>query len=152
MTDAITLHRTAIAAIGANITGITKAFIIPPAKLDTADLPALYVLTSSANNDFEADGDELVEKVRTYRIQVAGIPTGQADPETREGLLAPIIEAVVIAFSSYPNLNNTAGVQESLPKSDSGIVILPEYGMQFVGFEVRLQVTYVADRQFALSE
>ena len=144
----IALHKTAIATIAGTVTGITKAFEYSPAKIDTAELPALYILTGDANNDFEIIGDDMVQTTRTYRLQVACVPTGQASAETREALIPPIIEATVNKFAGAPFLNGTIGVKNSLPKSDSGIVVLPEFGMMFVGFEVRLQVTYVVERQY----
>jgi hypothetical protein len=141
-----------IQTIGAAVSGITMAFDVPPANLETAELPALFVFTGRASDDEEILGSDEVMETRTYRVQVAVLPTGQGDPNTRERLCRPLIEAVVQAFESHPSLGGVAGVQNAYPSGDSGVAILPEWGGKFIGFEVQLSVTTVRDRVLASGE
>lgn len=146
MPSEIELHRTAIKTIFTNFSGITKAFDVVPEKLDTAELPALWSFTGQAPHNETLFGQNILSYERIYRIQVAVLPTGQATPTLRELKVAPLIESVSEELEAYPMLKNTAGVQEAKVMSDSGIVILPEFGASFVGFEIRLQVKYFHKR------
>jgi hypothetical protein len=147
MTDQISLVCSGIRTIGTPITGITTAFATPPANLETAELPALYPFTGAMSPD-EEDSTSVTE-TRTYRVQVAVLPTGQGDPNTREALCRPLLEAVNAAYRIHFGLGNVVGVQNSRVVSDSGIVLLPEWGGKFIGFEVRLAVTTIRERIFA---
>lgn len=160
MSDIANHHR-AIAEIGTEIIGankLTTAFATAPEKLDTAELPALYTLTGAATNDESTFGENEERITRMYRVQVAVIPTGQATPTIRETTCRELLELVSKQLSKHPFLKNTAsstsnlGVEEAQVVGDSGIVILPEFGMNFVGFEIRLKVTYVQEREFADQE
>jgi hypothetical protein len=152
----IILHREKIQEIGRTIEDFAdeNVFALAPAKLDTAELPALYSLTGSAQYNESARGETWEEVTRLYRIQVPVVPTGQATPELRESLCQPLIEKVVYTFNEYPTLNNCANVRANGVSvlSDSGIVVLPEWGAKYVGFEVRLQVIYDVPRVFAPGE
>lgn len=147
----IALHQQAIAGIFEGFTGLKKAFEIAPSKLDTAELPALYTLTGSGN-DSNQYGESEEYTSRTYRIQIAVIPIGQATPEIRETLCRDLMENVRRELKRYPSLDGTEGVERARVIGDSGIVILPEFGMKFVGFEIRLQVTYSELIEFAENE
>jgi hypothetical protein len=147
MSDQISLVCTGIQAIGAAVSGITKAFDVPPAGLDTAELPALYAFTGPMTP--EEEDSSFVTETRIYRVQVAVLPTGQGDPNTREALCRPLIEATVAAYRSHYGLGGVAGVQTARVVSDTGVVLLPEWGGKFIGFEIRLAVTTIRDREYA---
>lgn len=120
--------------------GIEAAKDPPPAALDTAILPALYVWTGPAQYSTSELGSDFVLETRLYRVQVAVAPEAEATPELLESRTRPILVATRDLFFSWPQLNATAWVQTSAPISDSGVIILPEYGGKHVGFELRLQV------------
>lgn len=145
MSDQITLVCDGIAAVG-KISGIQTAFAIPPAGLETAELAALYAFTGTATNDQQTLGAGFFQETRLYRVQVAVLPTGQGTPELRETRCRPLITGLNQALRDNPSLGGVAGVQKSLVVGDSGIVLLPEWGGKFIGFEIRLQVTTVGKR------
>jgi hypothetical protein len=143
----------AIAALGNANTGtlgITAAEDPPPATLDTAKLPLLYTFTGPAQ--YTDLGDDFVIETRDYRVQVAVLPFGEASPQLREARVRPILVAVRTLYFSYPALGGVVGVQSALPLGDSGVVILPEWGGNYIGFELRLQVIEYAPRSFAEGE
>lgn len=142
----ITTVCAAIAAIGASISGITSAKDPGTPKLDTAQLPALYVLTGPATHEWY--GDYGIE-TRQYRIQVAVVPYDQGMSGQQEARCRPVLTAVRNAFASRPALDGTVGVQESLVMQDSGIIMLSSYDQAFWGFEMRLQVKEVMERTYA---
>lgn len=152
----IELHQLHIAQIAqelvdANPQVLVTSFSTAPEKLDTGEIPALYSLTSSATrtNQF---GEREEYLTRVYRVQVAVVPTGQATPTEREKLCRDLLEKVRKQFNRFPRLNDCNGVFTAKVIGDSGVVILPEFGMKFVGFEIRLQVTYVDVIDFAENE
>lgn len=164
MTDHITLHRAAIQTILRTITKTTPAsmdgfqsesvFNLAPENLDTAQLPAAYSLLGSATYNESEDGESSDVITRLYRIQVPVLPIGQATPQIRESLCQPLLEKVTAKLRGYPTLGNVPNVNAMGARvlSDSGIVVLPEFGAKFVGFEVRLQVIYNDLRVFAAGE
>lgn len=154
MTDYITLHRQAIKGIGETVEGLVKVFDLAPEKLDSSELPALYPLTSQASYNESIKGEFFEEATRVYRVQVPVIPLGLANPQDRESMCQPLIEAVVRTFQGYPTLGNCPYVRANGVSvlSDSGIVVLPEWGAKYVGFEVRLQVIYDYPREFSDGE
>ncbi len=136
----------AIAAIGATVEGITAAVDPPPPKLDTAQLPALYVLTGPAS--YEWDGDVGYE-TRTFRVQVAVAALGQGAPDSLEARCRPILVAVRDAFASHPYLNRTVGVKEAILVGDSGVIVPSEEKGQFAGLEFQLRVRMLVRRTYA---
>lgn len=142
MSDDITKHQEAIALICREVTEIKKAFSTAPEKLDTAELPAAYSLTSSATDSETTYGEKESDVKRVYRIQVAVLPIGQATPTLRETKCRSLLDKVRKQFKKHPLLKNVEFVQNATVLGDSGVVILPEFGMMFVGFEIRLQVEY----------
>lgn len=141
-----------IALLGSAATGIQKAIDPPPANPSTAVLPLLYVFTGSADYAENEEGEGWDMLTRAFRLQVAVIPTAQGDPNTRESLVRPLLDATVNQLRSYPGLNGLPFVKKMRVRSDSGVAILPEYGAKFIGFEVRLEVSYLQKRAFARGE
>jgi hypothetical protein len=139
MTDQVSLIHAGIAAVGATVTGVLKTYATPPVNLDI--VPALYAFTGGMVTD-EEDGDSATE-TRVYRVQVAAIATGQGNPNTREALCRPIIESAIQEYREHFGLGGVVGVQTSKVVSDSGIVLLPEWGGKYIGFEIRLAVTTI---------
>lgn len=138
---------TVIASVGGAATGITKYFDPPPASLSTADLPALYVYTGAATDDYEANGDFFTTVTRRYQVQVAVLPRGQANPQDREDKTRPILEAVKKAYWNKPFLGGTVlGLQWCRVVGDSGVVILPDWGAEYVGVSINLEVLSIEQR------
>lgn len=143
----------AIVVIGEGVSGILTAKDPPPAQIDTAQLPCLFVFTGEASCDWELLGDpDVGVESRTYRVQVAVVPRNQATPETRETRCRPLIGAVRDALASRPSLGGVTGVLNSVVTGDSGVAILPEYEAKFIGFEVRLEVTEIIARTYSAGE
>jgi hypothetical protein len=146
MTDIITQICAALVQIGAGVTGITKTFDPPKAGMpSTAELPALWVFTGGTSDDYASLGNNMVYVPRQFRVQVAVTPTGQGDPNTRESLCRPLLMAVRAAFAHHSGLS-VNWVQDMRLLGDSGIVVLPEYGGAFIGFELRLTVGTIEKR------
>lgn len=149
----IALVCAAIAAIGTankGTLGITAAEDPPPATLDTAKLPLLYTFTGPAR--YEEYMDDFIVEQRDYRIQVAVLPLGEASPYLREARVRPILVATRNLYFQYPTLDQVKGVQSATPQGDSGVVILPEWGQKYIGFELRLQVIEYVPRTYADKE
>jgi hypothetical protein len=120
--------------------GLATAKDPPPATLDTAVLPCLYVWTGPGQYSAVSLGSDAVMETRLYRLQVAVAPEGEASPEFLEARTRPILVAVRDLYFGWPQLDATDWVQTSAPASDSGVILLPEYGGKYVGFELRLEV------------
>jgi len=127
----------AIAAIGATVSGMVSAGDPPPEKLDSAEMPALYVFTGPATYDTATYGFH--RETRQYRVRVAVAPEGQATPPVIEARVRTLLPLVSAAFIAAPTLNRT--VLQATVLGDSGVILLPEYGA--VGFELRLEVNDV---------
>lgn len=125
---------TAIVTVGGAVSGIVSAGDPPPEKIDSAEMPALYVFTgpSTYNTDMYA----VVEETRQYRVRVAVAPEGQANPPLLESRVRTLIPLIRAAFVAVPTLNRV--VLRCSVLGDSGVIQLPEYNA--VGFEVRLEV------------
>jgi hypothetical protein len=139
----------ALVTIGATIPGIRLAIDPPPPNPVSANLPLLYVLSGEATH---SDGEQFVEVARTFRVQVAVMPVALGDPYTREKTCRPLVDLVTEKYRSYFRLASVNWVQRVRVLRDSGIVVLPEYGYKYIGFEVPVQVTYIAPRTFAPGE
>lgn len=110
----------------------------PPDKLDTAQLPAAWVFTGPAVDEWS--GHTLGQVTRQYAVQVAVLPVGQSTPGQREQRTRPFVEAVRARLAANPQLGG--GVPWLLRASitgDSGLVLLPEFGGNYIGFELRLE-------------
>ena len=143
-----------IALIGKEISGINTngVFDPPPANLTTADLPAVFVWTGAGSHDENVMGENFVNTTRLFYFQVAVIPLGQGDPNTRETLIRPLLEAALATLRKYPKLKGLEWIERMTVNTDSGVIILPEYGGKFIGFEIQLGVKYIAPRSFAANE
>lgn len=132
-----------------------KAFDPPPPKLDTPELPALYVLSGNAD-DGTILGAQTIDELRTYRVQVAILTLGEGSAYNRETFCRPWIAKIKNLFHSHPGLraplSPTLFVHNSRVLSDTGVVVLPEFDGQFIGFEMRLQVEEVIPRTYASAE
>ena len=137
-----------IKTVGALAPGIVTAFNPPPVAVETAHMPALYAFLGSASHNETAYGPNRVLTTRIYRVQVAVIPTGQGNPATRETQIRPLLQTTIEHYRKFPLLNRTAYVRNARVLSDSGIVILPEWGGKFIGFEIRLQVESIELRAY----
>jgi hypothetical protein len=154
MTDMLTNICAKIALIGAEISGINPKglFDPPPANLQTADLPALFTWTGVAQHNESVLGEDFIETTRRFYIQIAVIPTGQGDPNTREKLVRPLIESALTVLRKHPKLLGLDWVEKVVVGSDSGIIMLPEYGGKFIGVEIPIDVTYIVLRNYAANE
>lgn len=146
----------ALASIASGVGAVTvgtetytpRGFNPPPAKLDTADLPAAWAFTGQASYD---NGSDWVTETRQYAVQCAVLPLGQGTPAEREQRVRPILNALRAAIWARPHLG-VSGVQRAVITGDSGVVILPEYDGAFYGFELRLAVTVNVARSYAAGE
>lgn len=146
---------TALTEIGAGLAvtnGVeTKrliAFDPPPVKLDTGDLPAVFVLTRGATYDPETLGDaELIEQ-RTYAVRVVLLPEGQSTPALIEQWLRASVPVLRDAYASRPSLGGI-GVRARIV-NDSGPLRFTEYNA--IGFELQLQITENQRRTYAARE
>jgi len=154
MSDMITEICAHIAEISAEISGINAkgVFDPPPANLNTADLPAVFVWTGTATHNESVMGENFVETTRRFYLQVAVIPTGQGDPNTRETLVRPLLDSALAVLRKHVSLKGLEWVEKIMVGSDSGIIILPEYGGKFIGFEIPIDVIYFALRSYASNE
>lgn len=143
----------AIAAL-ANTNKVTLGIAIakdpPPPDLDTASLPCLYTFTGPAT--YQEFADDFITETRLYRIQVAVLTQGEASPKLREERTRPILIATRNLYFSYPQLDSVTSVQSATPLGDSGVVLLPEWGQKFIGFELRLQVVEYVPRTYGSGE
>jgi hypothetical protein len=140
-----------ITSIGAAVEGITTAIDPPPVNLNSANLPAQVIFTGQAQRDDSA-GPNLFVVTRMYRVQVAAIPTGQGNPNARETVVRPLLQAHVAAFETHPTLGKLAGVRSAKVVYDSGVILLMEYGQKYIGYEIGLQVVTVERRTIAKGE
>lgn len=138
--------------INADLASYMRAFDPPPASLDTAKLPAAWTFTGEAADDWLTLGSDGDRETRLYRVQVAVLPEGQANPELREARIRPLIGYLRDCLAAHPSLGGTQYVQSATVLGDSGIALLPEYGAKFVGFELRLQVIEYLRRTYANNE
>ncbi len=154
MTDMLSSICAKIALIGADISGINQSGVFdpPPANLNTADLPALFVWTGTASHDESILGENFVDTTRRFYLQVAVIPLGQGDPNTRETLVRPLLDSALTVFRQHTSLKGLEFVENVSVGSDSGVIILPEYGGKFIGFEIPIDVKYFALRDHAPNE
>lgn len=150
MTNNISLHQSAIANILSAVASLKTTYATAPVNLSTAQLPALYVFTGATVDEYDVESN-WVDVTRDYRVQVAVLPVSLGNPAKREEVCRPIIEAIKKELRKYPSLA-TAGVQTSRVLGDSGIVILPEWGYKYIGFEVTLRVSYYIAREYAQGE
>jgi hypothetical protein len=123
-----------------------------PPKLDTGDLIAQYTFTGSAQFDFSTPGRGQVRETRIYRVQFAVLTVAEATPELREIRVGPWINLAREKLTSYPTLNRLRYVESARILRDTGIVILPEYGQQYIGFEMQLSVVMNLPIVYALGE
>jgi len=154
MTDMISGICANIALIGKEIVGINANGVYdpPPAGLQTADLPAMFVWTGTATHNEGVMGENFVETTRRFYLQVAVIPVGQGDPNTREALVRPLIDSALTVLRQHPKIKNLDWVEKMTVGSDSGVIILPEYGGKFIGFEIHIDVIYFSVRTYASNE
>jgi hypothetical protein len=151
-TDHLNLIAAKLVRIGKDIQGIETAIDPAPINPDTAKLPMLYVFTGQAQYDETSLGENFAQEKRIFRVQVAVIPTSQGNPNTREVKCRPLVEAVVKRYQAYFQFRELEFVLRVKVLSDSGIVVLPEYGYKFIGFEVPIEITSFAERNFDLEE
>lgn len=141
-----------IVQIAGTVAGIKKVYDPGPPNLVSDDLVCTWVYTDPAQYlDFDDDENQ-IQTVRLFRIQTACLTIAQGDPYSRESTVRPLIDTMVRKFQGYSTLNNLPYVRSHRVVSDSGVVILPEYGGQFIGFEVRLSVEYLYERVYAPGE
>lgn len=154
MTDRITEICAKLAEIGAGITGINQngVFDPPPAELLTAHLPAHFTWVGAGAHSESSLGEMFVETTRRFYVQVAVLPLGQGNPNNREKLVRPLLQAALAQHRKYLTLSTLDWVEKSEIRSDSGVIILPEYGGKFIGFEIPIDITYIEPRTIAAGE
>lgn len=139
--------RAAITELGKEIPGIESCLYPPPGTLDTATLPALYVLIGESIDDSATLGAERILERREWRIQVAVAPYGEGNIAQIEEAAETLIPNTKAVYHNNPGLDGVNGVQNSRVIGDTGTGMLQEYGGKYVGFEVRLEVEQYVVRQ-----
>lgn len=150
----------ALKTICNGVTGVTtdgvslvvKSYDPPPASMDSVKLPASYVFTGAAEFDTQSYGPEEVAITREYEVHCAVLAENAATPELREKHCRPLLEALRTKLLQYPNLGSVATVQMMTPLSDSGVIVLPEYGGLYVGFIVTINTLEIVARTYASGE
>lgn len=152
MTDILSNISSRLILLGAEVTGIRRAVDPPAPSLDSGDLPAMWIFTDPATHAEGEIDEETTSSVRMFRLQVAVLTLGEGDPHTRESRCRPLLDLVLKKFRGVPSLRNLAFINLASVVGDSGIVILPEYGSRFIGFEIRIRVRYYEPRNFEPGE
>jgi hypothetical protein len=117
----------------------------PPPTWDTAALPGHYILTGGADDTPMGDDGGVVEESRIVRVQVPVVPLGQATPYERETRSRALLDALKQQYRIMCRSARITGVRSMRVLGDSGVVVLPEYDGQYIGFEIRLEVKMLID-------
>jgi hypothetical protein len=140
VTEALkTLFTAQTVTIGSDVFRLIP-FDPPPPKLDTGDLVAQFAFTGSASFDFNTAGRGRVRETRIYRVQFAVLTVAEATPELRETRCRPWLNLARERLTACPTLNRLRFVESARILRDTGVVILPEYGQLYIGFEIQLSV------------
>jgi len=142
------------------VTGVTsdsvtltiKAYDPPPASLDSVKLPACYVFTGAAEFDTTGYGADYIGVTREYEVHCAVLAEGNATPELHEKHCRPLIEALRDRLLMYPSLSAVATLQGQTPVSDSGVVVLPEYGASVFFPIITFNTLEIVARTYASGE
>ena len=149
MTDTVSLHLTALAAIERTITGVTTAYDAAPDDLsDHSVLPAFINFPLRSTVQWFPRDSESVRGIETrlWAARLYVLPEGASasgDPIT---LCAPFFDRVRDAFQGQPRLNNTPFVKLATFDGDEGIIWddLIYAADRFSGIVFRLTIeTYV---------
>ena len=135
-----------------SVTLTVKAYDPPPASLDSVKFPACYVFTGDAAFETLEMGATEYTVTRQYEVHCAVLAEGNATPELREKHVRPLLETVRVKLLQYPSLMAQAELQEMKVISDSGIVILPEYGGVMIGFIINIQTLEIVTRTYGAGE
>lgn len=149
------------AALKAALSGVTAttsdsvaltviAYDPPPVAMDSIKLPAAYIFTGSADYDTEASADQYME-ARAYEVHCAIGAEAQMNENIRERHARALIPAIQARLMKYQNLG-VAQVLYIRVTSDSGPIVLPEYGGLYVGFIINLTVNELITRTYATGE
>lgn len=117
----------------------------PPPNWDTAALPGHYILTGGADDESMGGDGEVTQETRVLRIQIPVVPVGQATAHERETRSRAMLDTIKQRYRVVCRTARIAGVRSMRVMGDSGVVVLPEYDSQFVGFEIRLEVKIIID-------
>jgi hypothetical protein len=139
--------KTRLAALAAEITGITTAFRHIPPAIDTADLPCQIVFTGRSRDD-ETQGNEFTVETREYRLVFPVLPHGQGARTEAEAIADVLIPQVKEFYRARKDLVGLAWVQTSRVLGDSGVIQIREWDGKFLGFEVILEVTEYVKKTF----
>lgn len=132
-----------LAAMCANITGITKAFARIPRKLEDAELPAAVVFPGQAT--YERAGGDVRRVTRDYQIAVYVLKGLQGGETQGQEAVEPFFERVLDYFEARPGLelNGAAlAVLDAQLVSDGGVQAIG-FGEteQFIGTTFTIRVT-----------
>ncbi len=135
-----------------SVTLAVKAYDPPPASMDSVKLPAAYVFTGGAEFDTENYGADFIGVTREYEVHVAVLAEASATPELREKHCRPLLESIRTRLMMYPSLGNVATLQSMTAASDSGVIVLPEYGGIHIGFTITINTLEIVARTYASNE
>ena len=129
----------------AHIDGIKSYEAFLPVKIDTAEMPIMFVTVGPAT--YGESNTNYANEERIFRIQVAVTTTSEGLNENIDQLATDILEASINAFIRLASLN-VDWVQEILVEEDTGVAIMEGYRNDLIGFEIPLRIKYI--RQFTL--
>lgn len=136
-----------IAELGGRIEGITTYRDPPPSNVTSDLLPLLYVLTGPSTDE-DQDNPDYVYETRLYRVRVAVLTLDEATPEVRELRGRPLLDSLKRYYRSLPGLDHFNWVERARVLGDSGIILLPDYSEEFIGFEIQLEVKSIEARTY----
>jgi hypothetical protein len=151
----LTQIKTRIAQLQETITGV-RAYTEAPSSLPDADLPIFLNFIVAAT--YAQTADTQGEETRTFLMRLYVTRKGQGIDGEAEAKVTEYFALVRDLFNAHPRLGNgTAGsalnfIRKAEYAGDSGVMVLPFAGEEFLGAEFRLNVTSIVPRQIAKYE
>jgi len=147
--------KTRLAAIAATVSGIQRTYAEAPASLPDADLPILIPFAGPAT--FIKIAETLGEETRTFQLRLYVVHKQAGYPGEAEKTVEPFLTSVRDVFLAHPMLGlgqnaQLAFIEKSTFLGDSGIVVLPFAGEDYVGTEYKIAVTSITPITIAAFE
>lgn len=139
----------AIKAEADKIESIKTAFAYPPVKLDSAQLPSLYVIPGPAVYRNWTETKIVIQRDYNLRVPVGTVTS--STPEARIREIDPIITDVLVHFSGLSHMGQT-DIFEMRVLNDTGIRVLSDYGAKFIGFVITIQIEQMKGLNYASNE
>lgn len=134
-----------LASIVLETPGIKRAYACAPQSLPDSDLPLVVIFTGVSIWSTISDG--LAEETRTYLIRLYVAPIQSGYDGEAERRVEPYLDTLRAAILKHPHLGNSLtgetlpGVRECVYNGDTGIAVLPYAGQNYLGAELRVNVS-----------